>query len=257
LATAINRRRATGSAGNGSGAAPEGAERSVTSMTDHRDDSPTLLGRREFLGRVASLSALAAMGIPFRLEGGTLVVPNSEGYLLVDTKKCQGCGTCMMSCALAHTGVASYTLARIQVVQDSFLDWPDDISMWACRQCENAPCVQVCPTGANHAEPKFGNVRMVDQEKCIGCKLCIARCPYTPARLQWNAPARKSQKCDLCADTPYLGEKGGPGGTQTCVRVCPLNAITFTPKMPDQMSEEAYFANLRGKAWKRLGMSTD
>lgn len=226
-------------------------------MADERDPSPAPLSRRQLLSGAASLAALAALGVPFRLDGETLVIPNSGGFLLVDLKKCQGCGTCMMACSLAHTGVASNSLARIQIVQDSFLDFPSDIYMAACRQCEGAPCVKVCPTGANHAEPKFGNVRMVDADKCIGCRLCHARCPYVPARLQWNAATRKSQKCDLCADTPFLGEKGGPGGTQTCVKVCPMNAIAFTAKMPDQATESSYETNLRGKAWKRLGMTTE
>ena len=226
-------------------------------MADERDPSSLRPTRRGLLSGLASVAALAALGAPFRLDGETLVIPNSGGFLLVDLKKCQGCGTCMMACALAHTGVASNSLARIQIVQDPWLDFPNDIFIAACRQCANAPCVAVCPTGANHAEPKFGNARMVDSEKCIGCKLCLARCPYTPARLQWNAPAHKSQKCDLCADTPYLGEKGGPGGTQTCVKVCPMNAIAFTAKMPDQSSETSYEANLRGKSWRRLGMTTE
>jgi protein NrfC len=226
-------------------------------MADERDPSSLLPTRRGLLSGLASVAALATLGVPFRLDGETLVIPNSGGFLLVDLKKCQGCGTCMMACSLAHTGVASNSLARIQIVQDPWLDFPNDIFIAACRQCENAPCVAVCPTGANHAEPKFGNARMVDAEKCIGCKLCIARCPYTPARLQWNSGTRKSQKCDLCADTPYLGEKGGPGGTQTCVKVCPMNAIAFTSKMPDQSKESSYEANLRGGAWRRLGMTTE
>ncbi len=226
-------------------------------MADERAPSPAPLSRRQLLSGAASLASLAALGVPFRLHGETLVIPNSGGFLLVDLKKCQGCGTCMMACSLAHTGVASNSLARIQIVQDPWLDFPNDIHMAACRQCADAPCVKVCPTGANHAEPEFGNVRMVDAGKCIGCRLCHARCPYVPARLQWNAPARKSQKCDLCADTPFLGEKGGPGGTQTCVKVCPMKAIAFTRTMPDQAAETSYETNLRGKAWKRLGMTTD
>ncbi len=196
-------------------------------MDDERDPSTNPgLSRRGLLSGFVSVAALAALGVPFRLDGETLVIPNSGGFLLVDLKKCQGCGTCMMACALAHTGVASNTLARIQIVQDPWLDFPNDIFMAACRQCADAPCV-------------------------------MARCPYTPARLQWDSGKRKSQKCDLCADTPFLGEKGGPGGTQTCVKVCPMNAIAFTSKMPDQASETSYEANLRGKAWKRLGMTTE
>ena len=82
-------------------------------MADERDPSSLLPTRRGLLSGLASVAALAALGAPFRLDGETLVIPNSGGFLLVDLKKCQGCGTCMMACALAHTGVASNSLARI------------------------------------------------------------------------------------------------------------------------------------------------
>jgi protein NrfC len=114
----------------------------------------------------------------------------------------------------------------------------------------------VTPVKANRPRPEFGNVRMIDQKLCIGCEACIDACPYQPARVQWNFAIRKSQKCDLCVDTPYLGEKGGPGGAQTCAKVCPVNAISFTRVMPDQSKEDSYFVNLRGPAWAKLGMTT-
>jgi protein NrfC len=200
---------------------------------------------------------VAAFGAPVLLADDRLVIPNSEGFLVVDRKKCQGCGTCMMACSLAHAGVSSYSLSRIQVLQDSFADWPDDVLLATCRQCQDAPCVEVCPTGANQADPEHGFVRRIDPEICIGCKLCIARCPFTPVRLQWNREERVSQKCDLCVDTPFLDEKGGPGGVQACVRVCPVGAIEFTRTMPDQSRIDSYDVNLRGPVWKRLGMTTD
>jgi len=226
-------------------------------MNEDKPESPGKITRRQFL--VAS----GALGAAVLLPGKILAIPNtiadSEGFLVVDLKKCQGCGTCMMACALAHSGMASYSLSRIQIQQDSFADWPDDVSMAICRQCQDAPCVAVCPVRpikANKPSPKHGNVRMIDQSLCIGCKMCLTRCPYTPSRIQWNALLNRSQKCDLCVDTPYLDEKGGPGGTQACVKVCPVNAITFITKMPDQGSEESYFVNLRGRAWSKLGMTT-
>jgi protein NrfC len=86
---------------------------------------------------------------------------------------------------------------------------------------------------------------------------CIAACPWLPKRLQWNPQENMAQKCDLCADTPYLNEKGGPGGTQSCVKVCPAQAIAFVEKMPDQKSKTSYNVNLRGKGWKALGATTD
>lgn len=218
---------------------------------------PTTVSRRDLLGGLGVLSMAAAFGAPVLLADDRLVIPNSEGFLIVDRKKCQGCGACMMSCSIAHTGVASYSLSRIQVVQDSFANWPDDVQIATCRQCQDAPCVKVCPTGANFADPANGFVRRIDPDLCIGCKLCVTSCPFTPGRTQWNPDLRKSQKCDLCVDTPYLDEKGGPGHVQACVRVCPVGAISFTPLMPDQTREDSYDVNLRGAVWKQLGMTTE
>lgn len=226
-------------------------------MKDEKSSSSGKLTRRQFLVGTGALGA--AILLPGQLLAIPNTIPDSEGFLVVDLKKCQGCGTCMMACALAHSGEASYSLSRIQIQQDSFADWPDDVFMAICRQCEDAPCVSVCPVRpirANKANSKQGNVRMIDQDLCIGCKLCLTRCPYTPSRIQWNAELKKSQKCDLCVDTPYLAEKGGPGNTQVCVKVCPVNAIAFTTTMPDQGSESSYVVNLRGRAWSKLGMTT-
>jgi len=226
-------------------------------MNDDKREVTGKITRRQFL--LCSSALGAAVFLPGRLLAIPNTIADSKGFLVVDLKKCQGCGTCMMACALAHSGVASYNLSRIQIQQDSFADWPDDVSMAICRQCQDAPCVAVCPVRpikANKPNPKEGNVRMIDPALCIGCKMCLVRCPYTPSRIQWNSDLQKSQKCDLCVDTPYLEEKGGPGGTQACVKVCPVNAISYTTKMPDQGSEESYNVNLRGRAWSKLGMTT-
>jgi protein NrfC len=226
-------------------------------MNEEKPKPSGKISRRQFM------LGSSALGASVFLPGKLLAVPNtiadSKGFLVVDLKKCQGCGTCMMACALAHSGAASYSLSRIQILQDSFANWPDDVSMAICRQCQDAPCVAVCPVRpirANKPNPKYGNVRMIDPALCIGCKMCFTRCPFMPGRIQWNPELQQSQKCDLCVDTPYLEEKGGPGGTQACVKVCPVNAIGYTTKMPDQGSAESYNVNLRGRAWSKLGMTT-
>ncbi len=229
-------------------------------MDDETNLERGRITRRQFLRGAASLGLAAAFGgAIFYPKEMIAAIPNSEGFLVIDFKKCQGCGTCMMACALAHSGATSYTLSRIQIEQDSFANWPDDIFMATCRQCQDAPCVEVCPVEpvkANKPNPRYGNVRMIDQKLCIGCQACIDACPYTPSRPQWDYTIEKSQKCDLCVDTPYLGEAGGPGGTQTCIKVCPENAIAFTRTMPHQKIEDSYFVNLRGPAWGKLGMTT-
>jgi protein NrfC len=227
-------------------------------MAPRKTDDSKGMTRRRFIASTAAAGCVAVTGSWVLLADGRFVIPDSQGFLVVDIKKCQGCGSCMMACSLAHSGAASYSKSRIQIMQHSFRDWPDDLFIAQCRQCQDAPCVEVCPTGANHFDPENGNVRRIDQELCIGCKLCIASCPFTPGRLQWDAHHRKSQKCDLCVDTPHLDEKGGPDGIQACVRVCPVGAISFTREMPSQTpGDGSYQVNLRDWVWKRLGMTAE
>ena len=72
-------------------------------------------------------------------------IPASDGYLLVDIKKCQGCASCMLACSLVHEGVESLSLSRIQIIQNSFEAFPDDVTVEQCRQCVDPACVEACP----------------------------------------------------------------------------------------------------------------
>jgi protein NrfC len=190
-----------------------------------------------------------------KLKDGRTGIAVSEGYLLVDTKKCQGCVSCMLACSLVHEGVEDLSLSRIQVMQNSFEKWPDDLTIEQCRQCVDPACVAACPASALEANSKYENVRMVDKAKCIGCGSCIQACPYTPSRAIWNSKDRYAQICDLCANSPYHWDEigGGPDGKQACVEVCPVSAIKFTKEIPEQEGETGYKVNLRGENWKNLG----
>jgi protein NrfC len=191
-------------------------------------------------------------------------IPPADGYLLVDIEKCQGCASCMLACSLIHEGVESLSLSRIQIMQDSFASFPDDLTIEQCRQCVDPACVEVCPTSALAADPRHGHVRMVDKEKCIGCGLCYNACPYTPSRA-FLAPdktydgAAKGRKCDLCANAPYHWDEtgGGPDGKQACAAICPLGAIMFSKEIPVQGGDGGYKVNLRDETWASLGFPTN
>lgn len=107
------------------------------------------------------------------LRDGLAAIPASEGYLLVDTKKCQGCLSCMLACSLVHEGTENLSFARIQILQNSFGKFPDDLTMAQCRQCVEPACVEACPEKALFVDKKQGNIRIIDVKKCIGCKACV------------------------------------------------------------------------------------
>ena len=105
-----------------------------------------------------------------------------------------------------------------------------------CQMCESAPCVQVCPVNATY-HVADGAV-LVDQDTCIGCRMCMAACPYGVRTFNWETPPavptadqgatplfRAPQvrgtvgKCDNCAHA--LRE----GGLPACVEFCPMYAI--------------------------------
>ncbi|MGC9209959.1 MAG: 4Fe-4S dicluster domain-containing protein [Acidilobus sp.] len=103
----------------------------------------------------------------------------------------------------------SRSLSRIFVVTYELvgLDYPV-----VCQQCEPAPCVELCPTGAL-SKGELGQVSL-DKSKCIGCRVCSEVCPYGAARM--DPHGRFPLICDLC------------GGTPTCVLRCPTNALSVS-----------------------------
>jgi protein NrfC len=253
-------------------------------MKSQKEDT-TAITRRDFIKVtgafivVAGTSGLSAPGTPMTANApGTRHIfvpadgiPPADGYLLVDIEKCQGCVSCMLACSLIHEGVESLSLSRIQVMQNPFAGFPDDLTIEQCRQCVDPACVNVCPTGALHVDAQHGNVRVVDEAECVGCGRCFDACPFTPSRAFLVSDREDddeesddfgnqgtSRKCDLCANAPYHWDEagGGPDGKQACVAVCPVGAIMFTREIPEQDGDGGYKVNLRDENWGTLGYPT-
>jgi len=184
-------------------------------------------------------------------------VPLSEGYLVVDAKKCAGCIACMLACSLVNEGTVNPSLSRIQIIQTAFRPFPEDITISMCRQCANPLCLKACPTGALHVDSEHGNVRVIDETLCDGCRACVEACPYQPSRVIWDAERQVAVKCDMCAAARYRLKEGGPRGSQACVEVCPMRAIRVVHKVPNQRGDDGYNVNLRNEHWGWLGYPTD
>jgi protein NrfC len=214
------------------------------------DGKSNLVLRREFLVGGGAAIAAGALGIgvteSHAMDASAPSYAPSAGYIVYDSKLCFGCQSCMYACSMTHEGDANPSVSRIQIIRDapSFTKYPYDIVMSVCRQCVTPLCVQNCPTGACHVDAANGNVRRIDQEKCIGCKRCISACPQRPHRTIWNSAKNKSTKCDLCVQAPHWGRQGGPSGTQACVTICPAKALKLVAEPPPQMDIAGYDVNL-------------
>jgi protein NrfC len=205
--------------------------------------------RRDFVAGSGTLLAGGALAVaaPEALAAAQVdesKYPLSKGYLIYDSRICSGCQSCMLTCSLVHDGEASASRSRIQVARNVFNPYPQDIQIFVCRQCPEPLCVKNCPTGACHVSTENGNVRMIDAAKCIGCKACINACPHIPHRTIFNVAAKKSTKCDLCANAPFFSKKGGPFGDQACVAGCPAGALKLAASLPAQMDNRGYDVNL-------------
>ncbi|GAG03502.1 unnamed protein product, partial [marine sediment metagenome] len=119
-----------------------------------------------------------------------------EKILVVAHEKCTGCRLCEMVCSVKHTGVNNPTRSRIHVIK-----WPMEgfeLPM-LCQQCEEAPCIAVCPKDALSRDLTLGRVTL-NYDLCIGCKMCVTACPFGGMGI--DTVVQQVIKCNLCDGDP-------------------------------------------------------
>ena len=164
--------------------------------------------------------------------------------LAINTGRCIGCHTCANACKMQNNVPMGMLWNRVltegcDIVDGAVGQYPNVSRAYlpvACQHCENPACLRVCPTGATYKDEK-GRVEIA-YDKCIGCRTCMAACPYNARVFNWNEPRRDPdfnygdkdvpvrgkgvvEKCTLCKERTDRGDE------PMCVKCCPVKARTF------------------------------
>jgi Fe-S-cluster-containing dehydrogenase component len=179
--------------------------------------------------------------------------------MVIDIKKClnkDGCRDCINACHLAHN-VPDFGNPKDEIkwiwkerFENAFPDLENEYTEESlqdkpviafCNHCDNPPCVKVCPTQATWK--REDGIVMMDWHRCIGCRYCMAACPYGSRSFNWRDPkpfiknVQKDfptrtkgvvEKCTFCAERLAVGKP------PACVESCIAKAMVFGDlKNPD------------------------
>ena len=187
----------------------------------------------------------------------TAPIPGVEFAYALDISRCIGCRRCVYACVEENNQSRDPQVHWIRVFsmeKGKGVDFseanpyyqpdkvPEEGQFYvpvACQQCRNAPCTKVCPTGATWTEPD--GIVVIDYDWCIGCRYCMAACPYGARHFNWGEPS--IPKGALNPQTHYLGnrprstgvvekctfciQRARAGRYPACVEVCPAGARKF------------------------------
>ncbi len=173
-------------------------------------------------------------------------IPGRKWVMVIDLAKCSGCSNCTIACNKMHGTPTDRQWMRVFRMQDG----PQQAPYWfpkPCFHCDNPPCTKVCPVGATFK--RDDGIVLIDNERCIGCRFCMAACPYSTRYFNWGRPDNAKmkdatyspetgvprrvgtvEKCDFCP------EMARAGTLPACVTSCDMAAIYFGDQLEDAVS---------------------
>ena len=198
------------------------------------------MDRRQFFAAAAA-GGTAIAAAPVCARGNKTMPPDAVG-LLYDSTLCVGCKACVASCKQANDMPLEFS------TEDRLWDTPLDISgktlnvikafrhgtaerkdseengfafaKKSCLHCVDASCVSACPVKAMKKDAKTCVVSY-DKNACIGCRYCVAACPFGVPRFTYDSPTPQISKCQLCQ------HRWPEGKYAACAEVCPTGATLF------------------------------
>lgn len=202
------------------------------------------MDRRKFFKSAAAGAAALAAGAatcPARARENRQLPTEAVG-LLFDSTLCVGCKACVAACKEANgmppefstqeqlwdtpLDLSGKTLNVIKVYRDGEAKVKDAAAggyafvKKSCLHCVDPSCVSACPVSAMTKDPKTGVVSY-DKDACIGCRYCVAACPFGVPRFTYDQAVPQISKCQLCR------HRWKEGKYAACAEVCPTGATLY------------------------------
>jgi Fe-S-cluster-containing dehydrogenase component/formate-dependent nitrite reductase membrane component NrfD len=160
---------------------------------------------------------------------------------VIDQTRCIGCHACTTACKSENEVPLSVSRTYVKYVDVGvFPEARRAFQVTRCNQCDDAPCVTACPTSAMFR--RDDGIVDFDKAVCIGCKACIAACPYDAIFI--NPDDHSAEKCNFCAHRLDVGLE------PACVVVCPTQAI-LVGDLDDPLSQVAQITRRESVAVRR------
>jgi Fe-S-cluster-containing dehydrogenase component len=112
-------------------------------------------------------------------------IPGKKWVMVIDLSRCRNARKCVNACQSAHH-LRPYEYHINTLIMQESVNTPEYYMPKTCQHCDNPPCVSVCPVDATFK--RQDGIVLIDNERCIGCRFCMAACPYSARMFHWQEP---------------------------------------------------------------------
>jgi molybdopterin-containing oxidoreductase family iron-sulfur binding subunit len=177
-------------------------------------------------------------------------IPGKKFVMVIDLSRCKNVKACQSACNHMHQVHPGQSWIKVLQMQDADHSAP----YWeptTCMHCDEPPCVKVCPVDATFK--RQDGIVLIDSDRCVGCRFCMASCPYSTRVFNWEEPVLTEEvkhqhyscetsmpqkigtvgKCDFCPDMTRRGE------LPHCVSACPNGVFFFGDELQDSVTNGA------------------